>query len=98
MLKAMKIEDLKLSIIEMILNTEDEQLLRQVALLLKSQEKTVNMMREPMEEYGISTETEVHKLSKEEREAVTEARAQFARGEVLTAEEAEQEIQAWLKD
>ncbi len=54
------------------------------------------MMRKPITESDNPTMKKVHELSKEEREAVEEARAQFARGEVLTAEEAEQEIQAFF--
>jgi hypothetical protein len=54
------------------------------------------MMRKPISDSDSPTVAEVYKLSKAEREAVEEARVQFARGEVLTAEEAEQEIQAFF--
>lgn len=55
------------------------------------------MMRKPISDSDSPTVAEVYKLSLEEKAAVEEASAQFARGEVLTAEEAEQEIQTLLE-
>jgi predicted transcriptional regulator len=55
------------------------------------------MMRKPISDSDSPTVAEVYKLNLEEKAAVEEARAQFARGEVLTAEEAEQEIQTLLE-
>ncbi len=94
----MKIEDLKLSIIEVILNTEDEQLLRQVALLLRSQEKTVNMMREPMAVNGSPTAKDVYELSEEEEATVLEAREQYAQGRVFSDEQVREKNARWLRN
>jgi hypothetical protein len=97
----MKTEELKLWVIEKILRTEDEQLLLEVRSLLKeagfSSEEKLGLVREPMIQYG-NPETETYRLSEAERAAIEEARAQFARGEVLTAEEAERDIKEWVRD
>lgn len=94
----MKTEELKLWIIEKILRTEDEQLLLEVRSLLKeagfSSEEKLGLVREPMTQYGNPTET----VSEAERAAIEEARAQYARGEVLTAKEAERDIKEWVRD
>lgn len=99
----MGIEELKLWIIERILKTEDEQLLQQVALLLNergntSVEKTLDVMREPMVEYGNPTMKEVYELSEEEEAAVMEAREQYAQGRVLSDEQVRERNARWLRN
>ncbi len=99
----MNIEELKLWIIDRILKTDDEQLLSQVALLLDgheivSLENTVDMMREPMTEYGSSAVSEVYELNNEEEAAVLEAREQYAQGRVLSDEQVREKNARWLRN
>ena len=99
----MNIEELKLWIIDRIQKTDDEQLLSQVALLLDgheivSLENTVDMMREPMTEYGNSAVSEVYELNNEEEAAVLEAREQYAQGRVLSDEQVREKNARWLRN
>jgi len=99
----MKTEELKLWIIERILRTEDEKLLLSTMHLLDGpdipiEEIPAKQLREPITRYNSPTMTETFKVSEAELAAIEEARAQFVRGEVLTAEEAERDIQAWIRD
>jgi hypothetical protein len=99
----MKTEELKLWIIDRILKTDDGQLLSQVALLLDrheivSLENSVDMMREPMAEYGSSAVSEVYELNNEEEAAVLEAREQYAQGRVLSDEQVREKNARWLRN
>ena len=47
---------------------------------------------------SLKTEEEVYQLNEAQLSAIEEARAQFKRGEFLTNEEADKEIEEWLKE
>ena len=47
---------------------------------------------------SLKTEEEVYQLNEAQLSAIEEARAQFKRGEFLTNEVADKEIEEWLKE
>ena len=47
---------------------------------------------------SLKTEEEVYQLNEAQLSAIEEARAQFKGGEFLTNEEADKEIEEWLKE
>jgi predicted transcriptional regulator len=92
----MKIEDLKLSIIEMILNTEDEQLLMEALQLLRShrEETVMSVVSEPLVKYG----TESPPLADWQRESIERGLKDLEEGRFYTSEELEKSLEEWLKD
>jgi predicted transcriptional regulator len=97
----MSITELKQEIISLIEQTEDEKLLQAVLFILKNgqgeypaSQATPSSVSEGHEHYGKTVE--VYHLSEEEKAAVKEAREQYERGEILSAEEAESDIESLL--
>ena len=58
-----------------------------------SDEEILKVVYRLLDNYG-----EVHQLSPEELSAVNEAEAEYERGEFVTDEELQKEIDKWLKD
>jgi predicted transcriptional regulator len=92
----MKIEDLKLSIIEMILNTEDEQLLMEALQLLRSHRmgSAMSMVSEPSVKYGLESPP----LADWQRESIERGLKDLEEGRFYTSEELEESLEEWLKD
>jgi DICT domain-containing protein len=72
--------EFKKKLIKQINNIEDELLLQEMSRLADIGDK----------------ESDIYYFTKEERDAVEEARKQYARGEYLSNEEANKEIDEWL--
>jgi hypothetical protein len=73
--------ELRKRLIEKIAKTENEELLREIYRLLEME----------------TSDIEIYKVSSDEMDAITEARDQIKNGEFLTDEEADKEIDEWLK-
>ncbi len=71
--------ELKKKLIKRINNIEDELLLQEVSRLIDTEED----------------ESDIYYFTKEERDAVEEARKQYARGEYLSNEEANKLFDEW---
>jgi predicted transcriptional regulator len=73
--------ELRKRLIEKIAKTENEELLSEIYRLLEME----------------TSDIEIYKVSSDEMDAITEARDQIKNGEFLTDEEADKEIDEWLK-
>jgi predicted transcriptional regulator len=77
----MKSTELKKRLIDKIQKSENNYLLEEAYRLLELETQDI----------------EVYKLNDEQKSAVAEAREQIKNGQVLTDEQANQEIDSWLK-
>lgn len=77
----MKTTELKKRLIDKIQKSEDNNLLEEAYRLLDLE----------------SQDIEVYQLNDEQKSAVAEAREQIKKGQVLTQDQANQEIDEWLK-
>ncbi len=78
----MKTVELKKKVIRKIFSIEDKNLLKEVSKLV-----------------GVSSDDEeIYHLSDEQLKAVEEAEQQYLRGEYVTNEELEKEIEEWLNE
>ena len=77
----MKIMELKKRLIDKIQKSENNHLLEEAYRLLELETQDI----------------EVYKLNDEQKSAVSEAREQIKNGQVLTDDQANQEIDSWLK-
>ena len=77
----MSTKELRKKVIEEIEKTENEDLLGEVYRLLQCE----------------TSDIEIYKLSNDQKEAISEARNQIKNGQFLTDEEANKEINEWLK-
>ena len=73
--------ELRKKLIEKIAKTENEDLLNEIYRLLEME----------------TSDIEIYKVSSDQMDAITEARNQIKNGEFLTDEEADKEIDEWLK-
>lgn len=72
--------ELRKRLIEKIQKTDNESLLREVYRLLELETEDI----------------EVYKLSNDQKDAVNEARQQIKKGQFLTSDQANKEIDEWL--
>lgn len=77
----MKTTELKKRLIDKIQKSENNNLLEEAYRLLELE----------------SQEIEIYQLNDEQKSAVTEAREQIKKGHILTGNQANQEIDEWLK-
>lgn len=90
----MKIEDLKLSIIEMILNTEDEQLLMEALQLLRShrEETAMSVVSEPSVKYGLESPP----LADWQRESIERGLKDIEEGRYREHRDVINDMEKWL--
>lgn len=91
----MKNADLKLEIIQKIIETNDLEILMQISEVLNP-ENAVFQVNEPVEVYKKTEKIRV--FNEWEQERIDRALLQYANGECISDEEAQKEIQAWLED
>jgi len=72
--------DLRKRLIEKIQKTDNESLLKEVYRLLELETEDI----------------EVYKLSEDQKDAINEARQQIKKGQFLTNDQADKEIDEWL--
>jgi len=77
----MSTKELRKKVIEEIEKTENEDLLGEVYRLLQCE----------------TSDIEIYKLSNDQKEAISEARNQIKNGQFLNDEQANKEINEWLK-
>jgi len=78
----MTVVELKKKLIEQIQNTDDEEVLEHISDIFK---------------FELNTKS-VHKLSNEEKAAVEDGRNQIKNGQWLSDEDANKQIDEWLKE
>jgi hypothetical protein len=99
----MNIAELKLEIIAKIIATDDVEILLKVKALLEqvdieNSNEQSNFISEPDANYGHLTTEHIRVFSTEEQSKINRALAQYKNGECISDEEAQKEIQEWLKD
>ena len=77
---AMMTTELRKKLIDKIQETQDERILEEAYRLLKLE----------------TEDTEVYKLNDDQKKAINEARQQLTKGQFLTEEKANKEIDEWL--
>ncbi len=87
--------DLKIEIIQKIIETDNIEILMEISEILSSNNSS-SQVNEPLEVYE-KTE-KVRFFNEWEQEKIDKAVQQYENGECISDKEAQKEIQAWLED
>jgi hypothetical protein len=99
----MTISELKLDLITKIINCNDIDLLTKIHHLLNENmylksDENLNNVNEPALKYEYLSKESLRVFSKEEQAKINLGLEQYEKGECVSDEEAQKEIQAWLED
>ncbi len=91
----MKNADLKIELIQKIIQTDDLDIIMQISEILNP-ENDVFQVNEPVEVYEKTEKVRI--FNEWEQAKIDKAMFQYENGECISDEEAQKEIQAWLED
>jgi hypothetical protein len=99
----MTTSELKLDLIQKIIETNDIDLLLKLKSLLEGKnyaeaEEVTFEVNEPVVEYKKSKTKNIRIFSEAEQKKIDQALKEYENGECISDEEAQKEIQAWLED